>query len=139
MPVVKISSEELKKSVRIKAGWYRAKIKECKPEASKDKQSINYNFYFLVDDHGVEREVKHAVNQAVLASFGTPIIEAALSKENEPFRIDKDSGQDFQFDTDEVAGKRICIKFEDEPYQGQLIAKPKAFMPGYVDIDSIPF
>lgn len=139
MPVVKISSEELKKSVRIKSGWYRANIKECKPEASKDKQSINYNFYFIVDDHGVKREVKHAVNQAVLASLGTPIIEAALSKENEPFKIDKDSGQDFQFDTDEVAGKSICIKFEDEPYQGNLIAKPKVFMPGYIDIDSIPF
>lgn len=139
MPVVKISSEELKKSVRIKAGWYRAVVKECKPEPSSDKKSINYNWYFRVDDHGVEREIRHAVNQAVLASLGTPIIEACLSKENEPFKIDKDGGKDFEFDTDLVAGKSICIKFEDEPYQGNLIAKPKIFLPGYVDVDNIPF
>lgn len=139
MPVVKVSAEDLKKSVRIKSGWYHARIKECKPEPSKDKGSINYNFYFLVNDHGVEREVKHAVNQAVLASLGIPIIEAALSKENEPFKVDKDSGSGFEFNTDDVAGKALCIKFEDEPYQGNLIAKPKVFMPGYIDIDNIPF
>lgn len=139
MPVVKVSAEDLKKSVKIKEGWYRAKIKECKPEASKDKGSINYNFYFLVDDHGVEREVKHAVNQAVLASLGLPIIEAALSTEMQPFKIDKDAGEAFEFNTDDVAGKPICIKFEPETYQGNIINKPKVFVPGYVDIDNIPF
>lgn len=139
MPVVKISAEDLQKSVRIKSGWYRAKIKECKPEPSKDKSSINYNFYFLVDDHGVEREIKHAVNQAVQASFIPPILEAALSTEGNPYKINKDSGKDLEWNTDDVAGKSICIKFEDEPYQGNLIAKPKVFLPGYVDIDNIPF
>lgn len=139
MPVVKVSAEELAKSVRIKEGWYRAKIKECKPEPSKDKSSVNYNFYFMVNDHGVEREIKHSVNQAVLASMGPPIVEAALSTEDKPYKVDKDSGQAWEFNTDDVAGKNLNIKFEPETYQGNIINKPKVFVPSYVDIDNIPF
>lgn len=139
MPVIKSSAEDLAKSVRIKEGWYRAKVKEVKAEPSKDKSSINYNWYFIVNDHGVEREIKHAVNKAVWESMGIPIVEAVMSTEASPFKVDKDAGEAFEFNTDDVAGKSLCIKFEPETYQGNIINKPKVFVPSYVDIDNIPF
>lgn len=139
MPIIKTSAEELARSVRIKEGWYHAKVKEVKAEPSKDKSSINYNWYFLIDDSGVEREYKHSVNAAVWASLGIPIVEAVLSEEGKPFKVNKDSGENFEFDTDEAAGRPLCIKFEPETYQGNIINKPKVFMPGYIDIDNIPF
>lgn len=139
MPIIKASAEDLAKSVRIQPGWYKAVVKELKPEPSSDKKSINYNWYFRVNDNGHEREIRHAVNQAVWASFGPPIVSACLSTETEPYKVDKDSGKDWEIDTDSVAGKSLWIKFEPEAFQGNLISKPKVFMPAHYDPANSPF
>lgn len=139
MPVIKTSAADLKASVRIGAGWFRAKIRELKVEPTSDKSGLNYNFYFLVDDNGNERTIKHTVNKAVWPSFGPPIVCAALSTETAPYKVDKDAGNDWEIDTDEVAGKALWIKFEPEPYQGNILNKPKQFMPIHYDPNNSPF
>lgn len=137
MAVIKVATEELKKAIRLKPDWYRALIKECKVEPTKDRSGINYNFYLLVDDKSKSgKEMKHTVNENAKSGLA-PIAEAVLSTEGKMYKVDPE--EDFEFDTDWVAGKHVKIRVENEVYQGNPVNKIKLWLPDFYDTDSIPF
>lgn len=137
MPIIKVSAQDMKKADKLPDGWYQAVIKEIKVEPTKDKQGLNYNIYLLIDDKSKSgKEFKHVINEHAKGGL-RPLWEAALSTDDEPFRINTDS--DYAFDTDEVAGKPVQIKMIREPYQGDLVNKIKQFIPSHIDTSNIPF
>lgn len=133
MAIIKVSAQEMKKGLPLDPKWYPADIKEIKLEPSKDKTKINYNLYVMVDDGTEEgREIK----QTLMTSDLKGLFESALTTEDDKFEVPL-SG--YEYDTDMVAGRRINVKFENEAYQGRLIPKIKAFLPGHIDVSTIPF
>lgn len=133
MAIIKVSTQEMKKGLPLDPKWYPADIKEIKLEPSKDKTKINYNLYVMVDDGTEEgREIK----QTLMTSDLRGLFESALTTEDDKFEVPI---SDYEYDTDMVAGRRINVKFENEAYQGRLIPKIKAFLPGHIDVSTIPF
>lgn len=133
MAIIKVSAQEMKKGMPLEAKWYSGTIKELKCEPSKDKSKINNNLVVVVDDGSEDgRELKENIFNANLK----PLYEAALSTEETPFVIDP---QDYEFDTDLIAGKHVNVRVENEIYQGRPVPKMKAFIPGHIDTSTIPF
>lgn len=134
MAVVKVSSQEMKKGMPLEAKWYSGVIKEMKIEPTKDKSGINNNLIVVIEDGSVEgRELK----EKIFDSNMKPLWEAALSTEETPFTINPD--EDYNFDTDDIAGKRINVRVENDIYQGRPIPKMKTFIAGHIDTSTIPW
>ena len=137
MPVIKVTSEELKRAIKLQPAWYRALIRECKVELTKDRSGTNYNFYLLIDDKSKSgKEFRHTINENAKSGLG-PIFEAACSEEGKPYKVNPE--EEHEFDTDDVAGKHVKIKIENEIYQGNPVNKIKGWLPDFYDTDSIPF
>lgn len=134
MAKIKVSAQEIKKGLPLEAKWYGATIKEMKIEPTKDKTGLNNNLTIVVDDGTPEgREITGNVFKADLKA----VWEAALSTEENRFEIPLDGS--YEFDTDDIAGKHINVRVENEIYQGRPVPKVKGYIPGHIDVSTIPF
>lgn len=131
--MIKISRADLQKNVNLEPNWYKMTLKKHEAKPSADKGSVNFMFYFELEVDG--RELTAQFNSKMI-QFMQPMIEVLQGA-----KVKIESGvvkEDLDFEPEKYYGVKLQGKVENEPYDGRLISKVKAFLPYEADT-AVPF
>jgi hypothetical protein len=116
MGVVEISLNDLKKGLPVDAGIYKALIDEYKEEQSKDGQSINHVFTFIIEQGDFDGSVITGRFNSKAMGFTRPFL-AAISGKTEKIWLDEtikkleEAGiTNLPFDGEQCKGQKVGIK-----------------------------
>lgn len=132
MAIVTFTKGDLMATTTVDPGWYSFIIDKVDgPKASKNGDSINFEVTFrLIDNQKYEgKEIRQTYNSKLIGKF-SPVFTAALGIPVEPG----------QMNTDDLVGKKLDGKVENELYEGQLLSKiPNQFLPYKQGSNQQPF
>lgn len=123
MPIIKLTQKDIAKMHPPDAGVYLAELKDVTEGASKDKQSVNWNFEFEIVSDGASQgryAYTNANSKAPAMTMG-PLISAINDIPISEVKAD-------DYDTDKLLGKRVGIEVVDEIYEGKIVKKIKSFI-----------
>lgn len=107
--------------------WYSWQIARVEgPKSSGKGDSYNYNCILSLIDVNEElngKEIGRTFNTKAMAMM-IPLIAAVRGKAVSDFPKEA-----FDFDTDELVGKRIDGKHTLEPYEGRMVGRVETFAP----------
>lgn len=123
MPIINLSQDDINRSKPPDAGWHKSKLVGVEEKPSKDKQSINWNFDFEIQNGSSEgRHAYTGVNSKAVGIVLIPMV-AALND------IPVDQVQPTQIDTEKLIGKVCYIEVTDSTYEGRIVKKITGFSP----------
>ena len=123
MPIIKITAADLKKTENSEPGWYGAtisKIGDLKTSSKGD--SVNLTISFLLEGSG-GKELDHNFNSKLIGTIN-PLIAATNGN-----GIKLKEGEEINFDTDNLLGKKLDVKVIVDIYNGIPINKIDGFLP----------
>lgn len=124
--IIKLTKADLLKGQPIPPKWYDAEITKAEHKASKDGTSLNYVYTFKIADAN-DAEIDNYFNSKAPGMMA-PFI-AALQKKTLAEVIEGMESGVLDFDTEMPVGKKLKIEVVNEPYEGRLTNKIKAFLP----------
>jgi len=107
--------------------WYSWEVASCTgPTPNKNKDGVNFLVSFKLIDASDElngKEVNRIYSSKAISMF-IPLVAACkgMTQDSMP----KES---FQFDTDEIVGKKVDGKYTLELYEGQLQGRVESYLP----------
>ena len=122
MPIIKITAADLKKTENLEPGWYGATIARVGDLKTSSKgDSINCPITFLIE--GTEgKELEHSFNSKMIGLM-KPLIEAANGN-----GLKLKEGEEMNFDTDTLLGKKVDVKIVTDIYNGIPINKIDGYL-----------
>lgn len=124
--IIKLTAADLLKGQPIAPAWYDAEVVKNEHKTSKDGASLNYVYTFRIASAN-NAEIEHYFNSKAPGMM-TPFIAATLKKGVQEIISGMEDGS-INFDTDVPLGKKYKIEVVNEPYEGRLTNKIKAFLP----------
>lgn len=114
MPILKITAADIAKSKVVPEGWYGLEVVRVSDFITSSKgDSANVVVSFRVE--GTDgKELDRYYNTKAIGMV-IPLVEAVRGKKVDP--------EDFEFDTDELKGKKVDNKIVQEVYEGRIINK----------------
>ncbi len=131
---ISIPQSDLLKNRPLKPEWYKAIFKKMETKPSKDKQSTNFVGTFELELDG--REMEAQWNSKTMGMM-EPFIEV-ITGEKTPVDAEGKPLASRDFDPEEHYGKKCQVKLDNEPWEGRLISKVKAFLP-YDQSTAVPY
>lgn len=125
MAILKLSKQDILRSVNLKEGWYKGKVAKVSVAPSSKGNSTNFTYDFELEEDG--RLVALNINSQVFSIY-INLFQLLEGRQLPP--------DDYMIDTDSHIGKKVQIKIVEEPYEGRLINKCVDFLP--YDKDLIP-
>jgi len=122
---ISIPKSDLLKNRPLEPGWYKAKYIKWSTKPSKDQKSTNFIATFELEIDG--REMDAQWNTKLLAMMEDFVVVIS----QKPLAIDADGKPtaDLDFDPEEYFGNKCQVKLDNDPFEGRLISKIKAFAP----------
>ena len=122
MPIIKITAADLKKTENLEPGWYGATIARVGDLKTSSKgDSINCPITFLIEGTG-GKELEHSFNSKMIGLM-KPLIEAASGN-----GLKLKEGEEMNFDTDTLLGKKVDVKIVTDIYNGIPINKIDGYL-----------
>ena len=108
MPILNITAEDTNRLRKVERGWYMCEITNITAKASK-KGGLNFMYEFKVVDENTPMKDRYGyrIIPSEYAGLHFPIMTAALDTTREAIEASP-------FDTDELIGKQLFVKFADE-------------------------
>ena len=123
MPIIKITAADLKKTENLEPGWYGATIARVGDLKTSSKgDSINCPITFLIEETG-GKELEHSFNSKMIGLI-KPLIEAANGN-----GLKLKEGEEMNFDTDTLLGKKVDVKIVTDVYNGIPLNKIDGYLP----------
>lgn len=124
--IIKLTKSDLLKGQPIPPKWYEATVRKVEHKPSKDNQSLNYVYTFIIPSAD-DAEIDHYFNSKALGMMA-PFVSAVLKKSLAEIIESMENGS-LDYDTDMPIGKKLMVEVKNEPYEGRLTNKIAAFLP----------
>lgn len=112
MPIIKVSSTDLKQNELLEPAWYPATLLELKVEPNKEKSALNY---IPVVELPGGKQIEHFGFSSKKPGMLEPVMIAV--------GIQVDRSKDYDLNTDDFAKKKIKVHIYNDTYQGRLSNK----------------